>query len=60
MGHAGTDVAIETADVVLLSDELLKLPHLIGISRKALRIIRQNLIFAVGVLVLAVSLTILT
>ena len=59
MGHAGTDVAIETADVVLLSDELLKLPHLIDTSQKALRTIRQNLIFAVGVLLLAVCLTIL-
>ena len=58
MGHAGTDVAIETADVVLLSDELLKLPHLIGTSQKTLRTIRQNLIFAVGVLVLAVCLTV--
>ncbi len=59
MGHAGTDVAIETADVVLLSDDLQKLPHLIGTSQKAIRTIRQNLIFAVGVLLLAVCLTIL-
>ncbi len=59
MGNAGTDVAIETADVVLVSDELLKLPHLIDASRKTLRTIRQNLIFAVGILVLAVCLTIL-
>lgn len=58
MGNAGTDVAIETADVVLLSDELLKLPHLIGTSQKTLRTIRQNLIFAVGVLLLAVCLTV--
>jgi Cd2+/Zn2+-exporting ATPase len=58
MGHAGTDVAIETADVVLLSDELLKLPYLIGTSQKTLRTIRQNLIFAVGVLLLAVCLTV--
>ena len=58
MGHAGTDVAIETADVVLLSDELLKLPQIIGTSQKALRTIRQNLAFAVGVLIIAVYLTI--
>jgi Cd2+/Zn2+-exporting ATPase len=58
MGNAGTDVAIETADVVLLSDDLLKLPQIIDTSQKALRTIRQNLIFAVAVLLLAVSLTI--
>jgi Cd2+/Zn2+-exporting ATPase len=58
MGHAGTDVAIETADVVLLSDELLKLPQIIGTSQKALQTIRQNLAFAVGVLIIAVCLTI--
>lgn len=59
MGHAGTDVAIETAEVVLLSDDLLKIPDLIDTSRKTLQTISQNLIFAVGVLVLALCLTIL-
>jgi len=58
MGLAGTDVAIETADVALLSDDLSRLPHLFFISRKAIRTIRQNLFFAVGVLVIAVGLTI--
>jgi Cd2+/Zn2+-exporting ATPase len=58
MGLAGTDVAIETADVALLSDDLSKLPHLFTISRKAIRTIKQNLFFAVGVLVIAVGLTI--
>lgn len=58
MGLNGTDVAIETADVALLSDDLSKLPHLLLISQKSIRTIRQNLVFAVGVLVLAVCLTI--
>jgi len=58
MGLAGTDVAIETADVALLSDDLSRLPHLLRISQKAIRTIRQNLVFAVGVLILAVCLTI--
>jgi Cd2+/Zn2+-exporting ATPase len=58
MGLAGTDVAIETADVALLSDDLSKLPHLFSISQKAIRTIRQNLFFSVGVLVIAVVLTI--
>lgn len=58
MGIIGTDVAIETADVALLSDDLSKLPYLFSISRKAIKTIRQNLFFAVGVLVIAVVLTI--
>lgn len=58
MGLIGTDVAIETADVALLSDDLSKLPHLFIISRKAIQTIRQNLFFAVGVLAIAVILTI--
>lgn len=58
MGITGTDVAIETAGVALLSDDLSRLPHLIHVSQKALLTIRQNLIFAVGVLLLAVVLTV--
>ena len=59
MGAAGTDVALETADVVLMSDELSKLPFLIDLSRRAERIVRQNLIFAVGVILTLITLTIL-
>jgi len=58
MGIAGTDVAIETADVGLLSDDLSKLPHLIMVSRKAIVTIKHNLVFSLSVLVLAVALTI--
>lgn len=58
MGLAGTDVAIETADVALLSDDLSKLPHLVTLSPKAVRTIQQNLFFAIGVLIFAVALTI--
>ncbi len=58
MGQAGTDVAIETADVALLSDDLTKLPHLLRLSRQAIRAIQQNLIFSLGVLGAAVGLTI--
>lgn len=58
MGITGTDVAIETAGVALLSDDLSRLPHLIHVSQTALMTIRQNLIFAVGVLLLAVVLTV--
>ncbi len=50
MGGAGTDVALETADVVLMSDALEKLPEAIGLSRFSRRIIFQNLCIALGVI----------
>jgi Cd2+/Zn2+-exporting ATPase len=46
MGAVGTDVAIETADIALMTDELEKIPTVIRLSQKALRVIRENLIFA--------------
>jgi len=48
MGAVGTDAAIEAADIALMSDDLSKLPWLIRHSRRTLRIIRQNIIFALG------------
>jgi len=50
MGGAGTDVALETADVVLIADDLSKLPFAIGLGQETRRIIRQNLIIALGVI----------
>lgn len=50
MGGAGTDVAIETADVVLMADDLGKLPEAIGLSRFCRTIIKQNLLIALGVI----------
>jgi Cd2+/Zn2+-exporting ATPase len=50
MGGAGTDVAIETADVALMADDLRKLPDAIAHSRFSRRIIRQNLCIALGVI----------
>lgn len=58
MGLAGTDVAIETAEIALLSDDLAKLPHLLSLSRRAMRAITQNLIFSLSVLAVAVGLAI--
>lgn len=58
MGVAGTDAAIEAADVALLSDDLRKLVYAYTLSRKANRIIRQNLIFACGIMVLMVITTV--
>lgn len=58
MGLAGTDVAIETAEIALLSDNLGKLPHLLELSQQAIRAIKQNLVFSLGVLGIAVGLAI--
>jgi Cd2+/Zn2+-exporting ATPase len=54
MGAAGSDVALETADVVLMSDDLTRLPYALELSRKTRRIIRQNLGFALTVIVILV------
>jgi Cd2+/Zn2+-exporting ATPase len=47
MGAVGTDVVIETADIALMTDELEMIPTLIRLSRKALRVIKENLLFAI-------------
>jgi Zn2+/Cd2+-exporting ATPase len=57
MGVAGSDAAIETADVALMSDDLSKLPWLIRHSRRTLRIIRQNITLSLSVKVLFAILT---
>jgi len=46
MGAVGTDVAIETADIALMADDLEKIATVVRLSRKALRVIKENLIFA--------------
>ncbi len=58
MGAAGSDVALETADVALMADDLETLPFAVGLSRKTSGIIRQNLYFSLGVVVLLVPATI--
>ncbi len=57
MGAAGSDAAIETADIALMADDLSKLPWLIHHSRRTLRIIRQNIVFSLSVKALFVVLT---
>lgn len=47
MGAVGTDVAIETADIALMTDDLKKISTVIRLSRKALRVIKENLVFAI-------------
>lgn len=58
MGITGTDVAIETADVGLLSDDLARLPHLMAISRQAIKTIKANVLFSLAILVVAILLTV--
>jgi Zn2+/Cd2+-exporting ATPase len=58
MGAGGTDVALETADVVLMASDLSKLPFTLNLSRRAGQIVRQNVIFSVGVIITLVILTV--
>jgi len=58
MGGAGTDAALETADIALMGDDLTKLPYTIGLSRKTLRIIKENIIFALALKLVALLLVI--
>lgn len=55
MGVAGTDTALETADIALMADDLSKLPFVVLLGRRTLRIIRQNIIVALGLKALALA-----
>jgi len=56
MGGAGTDTALETADIALMADDLTQLPFAVGLSRAALRTIKTNIAFAIGIKMLALLL----
>ncbi|KXH19261.1 cadmium transporter, partial [Enterococcus faecium] len=58
MGGAGTDTALETADVALMGDDLRKLPFTVKLSRKALNIIKANITFAIAIKFIALLLVI--
>ena len=58
MGAAGSDVALETADIALMADKLETLPFAIGLSRKAKAIIKQNLCVSLGIVALLIPSTI--
>tara|TARA_R110002074_G_scaffold163654_3_gene323129 strand:- start:99 stop:2087 length:1989 start_codon:yes stop_codon:yes gene_type:complete len=60
MGAAGSDVALETADIALMADKLETLPFAIGLSRKAKSIIRQNLWVSLGVVAFLIPATIMS
>lgn len=59
MGAAGSDVALETADIALMGDKLESLPFAIGLSRKARGIIKQNLWISLGMVAILIPLTLL-
>ncbi|MCU7548936.1 heavy metal translocating P-type ATPase [Chitinophagaceae bacterium LB-8] len=58
MGAAGSDVALETADIALMGDQLNLLPFAIGLSRQAKRIIKQNVFISLGMIAILIPLTI--
>lgn len=58
MGGAGTDTALETADIALMADDLGKLPFTLKLSRNALKIIKQNITFSLAIKLLALLLVI--
>ena len=57
MGALGSDAAIEAADIVLITDELQKLPAVLRISRKTMRIVWENIAFAIAVKVAVLALS---
>ncbi len=59
MGAAGSDVALETADVALMSDKIENLPFVIGLSRKSKRIIKQNLWISLGIVAVLIPSTLI-
>ncbi|HZK55091.1 MAG TPA: heavy metal translocating P-type ATPase [Desulfosporosinus sp.] len=54
MGAAGTDVALETANVVLMADDLAKVAYAISLGRRTTRVVKQNVTFAIAVIVVLV------
>ena len=59
MGAAGSDVALETADIALMGDQLTRLPFAIALSQQANRIIKQNLVISLGMVAVLIPLTLL-
>lgn len=58
MGGAGTDAALETADIALMGDDLSKLPFAIKLSRKTMRIIKGNITFSLSIKLIALLLVV--
>ncbi len=58
MGGAGTDVALETADVALMGDDLSRLPFAVGLGRATRQVIQQNLVVSMGVVLVLMGLAV--
>ncbi len=58
MGKQGSELAIETSDVVIMTDELSKIPQAIKISKKTLQIVKQNIVFSISVKVIVLVLSV--
>lgn len=56
MGGIGSDIAVEAADIALVNDDVLKLPHLIGLSKRMMTTIKLNMIFSMGINFIAIVL----
>lgn len=56
MGSVGSDIAIEAADIALVEDDIKHIPHLLGLSHKTMKTIRQNLTFSMGLNFVAIAL----
>jgi len=59
MGAAGTDVAIETGDIVLMSDDLSKIPYVMKLSRKTVNNVRQNIIISLTIIAFLVPIALI-
>ena len=57
MGALGSDAAIEAADVVIMTDEPSKIVNTIQLSKKTMNIVKQNIIFAIGIKILVLILS---
>lgn len=55
MGKTGADIAIKTVDVVLISDDVGKVPKIIRIGRKTVKLIQQNILIAMAIIIIGVS-----
>ncbi|MCS7479130.1 HAD-IC family P-type ATPase [Umezawaea endophytica] len=55
MGAVGTDVALETADIALMADDLTKLPYAVALARRSRRIINQNIVLSLTAIVVMVA-----
>ena len=59
MGGIGSDAAIEAADIVIMNDDIEKIPYVIELSKKTKTIVTENIVFAIGIKVLVMILSLI-